>query len=222
MGLDSVELVLAVEEEFGIAIDDADAANLTTPRLLADYVFARLGNAEAAGGRCLSQAGFYRLRAVLIERFGAHRGEVRPDSSIRDFLRGDIRTQWRELKQAIDATQLPRLECRQCIAYPLLWGMPPLGAALAHYGGAPAWAVLGVAFSIWLAAVALTERIADLVPEALRTLAALTPYVRVGQPAQWPREDVLQRVLQVVSLHLGIALADIHPDHRFVEDLGVD
>ena len=42
MGLDGVEIVLAVEEEFGIAIDDADAANLTTPRRLVDYVFERL------------------------------------------------------------------------------------------------------------------------------------------------------------------------------------
>lgn len=43
MGLDSVELVLATEAEFGITIDDRDAASLTTPGALADYVAAHLG-----------------------------------------------------------------------------------------------------------------------------------------------------------------------------------
>lgn len=49
MGLDSVELVLATEREFGVAIADADAAHLTTPRLLAEHVarlLARAGRSE--------------------------------------------------------------------------------------------------------------------------------------------------------------------------------
>lgn len=38
MGLDAVELVLAVEAEFAVSIDDGDAATLTTPRQLATHV----------------------------------------------------------------------------------------------------------------------------------------------------------------------------------------
>ena len=32
MGLDSVELVMAFEEAFGVAIEDAEAAKMITPR----------------------------------------------------------------------------------------------------------------------------------------------------------------------------------------------
>lgn len=39
MGLDAVELLLAVEEHFGVHVDDAVAADLKTPGLLADYVW---------------------------------------------------------------------------------------------------------------------------------------------------------------------------------------
>ena len=38
MGLDGVELVLACESDFGIVIPDAHAAELRTPRMLADYI----------------------------------------------------------------------------------------------------------------------------------------------------------------------------------------
>jgi acyl carrier protein len=38
MGLDTVELVMAFEEKFGINIPNEDAAELTTPRKVTDYV----------------------------------------------------------------------------------------------------------------------------------------------------------------------------------------
>ena len=38
MGLDTVELVIAVEEKFGISIPNEDAARLYTPRLVIDYL----------------------------------------------------------------------------------------------------------------------------------------------------------------------------------------
>lgn len=99
IGLDGVAIVLAVEAEFGIVIDDADAVNLTTPRRLADYVFERLHsrpegsgcrencieNSSDLGSRCFSQTGFYRLRAILVSRFGVWRSEVLPESPYKIF-----------------------------------------------------------------------------------------------------------------------------------------
>ena len=38
MGLDLVEMVMAVEEHFGIEILDKEAYHITTPRKLIDYV----------------------------------------------------------------------------------------------------------------------------------------------------------------------------------------
>lgn len=42
MGLEIVELIMKVEETFGIAIPDAEASGLTTPRHVVDYVFGRV------------------------------------------------------------------------------------------------------------------------------------------------------------------------------------
>lgn len=78
MGLDAVELLLAAEEKFWIHIHDADASNLTTPRMMVDYVYSCVRNTEDRS--CTSQIGFYRFRSVLVNSFGEPRKNVYPDS----------------------------------------------------------------------------------------------------------------------------------------------
>jgi hypothetical protein len=209
MGLDGVELVLSVEDEFGIGIDDADAANLTTPRILADYVITRLGHVGTIKGRCLSQGGFYRIRSVLVRMFGASRKDVRPDSSIRDFLNGNIRRQWIELKNAIGATQLPGLQCKKSVAYPLIFGIPLAGTTLLFLGGAPAWALILMSFVLWISATIVADKMGDVVPENLCTIGTLVPYVRVQNQEEWTRDYVLQRVLQITATQFGIPIEKI-------------
>ena len=41
MGLDAVELVMAIEEEFGIDIAEAESERLPTPRALIDFLWAK-------------------------------------------------------------------------------------------------------------------------------------------------------------------------------------
>lgn len=222
MGLDSVELVLAVEEEFAITIEDEDAASLTTPRLLANYVASKLGAMAQRGDRCLSQAGFSRIRSVLTRDFGAKRNEVDLESRIQQFLMGDIRKRWREFGTAIGATQLPRLQCKKPLAYFITFGMPLAGAVLLLLGSAPSW-VLAVSIPVlWIAAVAITDRVADVVPSNVSTVRALIPYAGVADKAEWTFEYVLQRVIQITSVQLGIPIEKIGPDHHFVKDLGLD
>lgn len=222
MGHEGVQLIQAIEEEFGICIDDADVAKLVTPALLGDYVFARLSSIDGLEAANLSLEGFHRLRAVLVRQFGAHRRDVYPDTPISEFLTGNLRQQWAELKLAIEATHLPGLRCRKSVAYLLMGGVPLLGGLLAYALGAPSWAIVLVLFALWVAASLVANRIGDQIPEGLSTVGALVPYVSVSTPDDWKREDVLQRILQITATYLDMPLAAIEPNHRFAEDLSLD
>jgi len=81
MGLDAVELVLAVEKEFAITIDDKDAEKITTPRLLADCVVARLG-AMAPGEKTEWTSGSILQRVIQLAatQIGVPAEKVLPDS----------------------------------------------------------------------------------------------------------------------------------------------
>jgi acyl carrier protein len=222
VGLDGVELVLSVEEEFEIGIDDADVANLTTPRMLADYVVFRLGALSLHKGRCLSQAAFYRIRSVLVKQFGVLRKDVHPASPIDQLLKGDIRRQWLSLIAAAGATQVPRLQCKKSIYYPITLGVPSVFAVLLLLGGFSLWGLLVAFFVLWIAANIVTARMADMVPSDVSTIGALVPYVRAANREDWSRDYVLQRVIHVTAAQLGIPAEEIHPDHQFVKDLGLD
>lgn len=220
MGLDGVELILATEEEFGISIDDVDAERLNTPRDLADYVAYRLGAAKAGAKRCLSQAGFHRLRAVLVRQFGARRSDVRPDSRITDFLRGKMRTQWSELRLAIGGT-LPGLECGQPTRGVLTVGVPLVTGALLLWLQPSLWIGMPVVIASWIGGTVAAERMGSKVPDTLTAVGGIVPYVRVHDTDEWRYDEILRRVILMTSEQLGVPLERIEPDHHFVKDLGL-
>ncbi|HEX8987039.1 MAG TPA: hypothetical protein VF816_03695 [Rhodocyclaceae bacterium] len=222
MGLDSVELVLAVEEEFGIGIPDEDAANLTTPRILADYVVSRLGNLGSNDSRCLSQASFYRLRSVLVNQFLASRNDVRPSSRIDAFLTANVRRQWSDLMTAIEASHAPSLRCRPTIYYPLTLGIPIASVALLLFEAFPPWVPLTSGLVLWLLTNMVASQVADVLPLGMVTVGDLVPYVRAPYREAWSPSYVLQRVIQITAVQLGIPIEKIEPDHHFVKDLGLD
>jgi acyl carrier protein len=82
MGLELVELVIAVEHRFGIEIPDRVARTLTTPRKLIDHVWGRVASPEDI---CASQRRFHRVRGALVEA-GADRRDVRPSARVDAIL----------------------------------------------------------------------------------------------------------------------------------------
>jgi acyl carrier protein len=222
MGLDAVELVLAVEDEFAITIEDEDAQSITTPRQFADYVVARLGMITQSQDRCLSQAGFYRIRSALVRNFGARRKDVHPDAPIRQFLNRNIRIQWSQLRKAIGATHFPDLKCKKIISYPLLLGLPSIGATLLFLGNVPVSVNLLTAPILWMSAWVIAQRFADVIPKNLQTVRAIVPYVGIEGKTEWTHDYILQRIIQITAEQTGIPVEKVLPDLHFIEDLGLN
>lgn len=76
MGLDSVEIILTVEEEFGLEIPDSEAARMITVGDLQAFIVVelrRLGRPEMD-----SAAVFERLRAIICRQLGVKPETVTP------------------------------------------------------------------------------------------------------------------------------------------------
>jgi hypothetical protein len=107
MGLDIVEFVMSVEEAVGVRIPDAVAVNITTPRLLIDYLHSQL--APSSESRCLSQRAFYRIRQGLVDRVGFLRASLRPDRELLALLPVSAAQEvWAGIGESLGVTRWPR------------------------------------------------------------------------------------------------------------------
>lgn len=77
MGLDSVELVMALEEEFGLDIPDADAERLETVGGTHDYIVETLKQR----GEAPDEAEVWqRLHRIIVNQLGVDPSEVRREA----------------------------------------------------------------------------------------------------------------------------------------------
>lgn len=109
MGLDGVELVLAIEETFGISISDGDAPALVTPAMLIKHVQAAVAS-KPKSKPCLSQRAFHWVRSRLCEVTNVSRREIKLDTRINRIFPKETREQkWKDFRSASNMTRLPDL-----------------------------------------------------------------------------------------------------------------
>src|SRR5262249_37686281 len=83
MGLDSVELVLAIEEEFSLSIPDEDAAKIVTVGQAYEYLKERLEAKPSEG--CPSQKVFHKVRQALMQNYGLPRESITLETRLKDL-----------------------------------------------------------------------------------------------------------------------------------------
>tara|TARA_R110001583_G_scaffold194249_1_gene364764 strand:+ start:1984 stop:2577 length:594 start_codon:yes stop_codon:yes gene_type:complete len=106
MGLDSVELIVSVEDKFGIAIPDVECENLITVQQMADSVFQKIK--LKPNHKCLSQIIFYRIRRAF-EEFGNEKFEITPNTKMSDLLSvTHLKSDWTKLQMKI-GLKIPEL-----------------------------------------------------------------------------------------------------------------
>ena len=99
MGLDGVELVLRIEEEFGIEITDAEAGTATTVGKVYDLVMSKIGDGNE--NRCLTMSAFYRTRKAIVAALGIAKQSVRPSTEMNALIAEEDRAQiWGSIRRA--------------------------------------------------------------------------------------------------------------------------
>lgn len=109
MGLDAVELLIAVEETFGIAIPDAEAAAMITPAHLISHVQRAVGSTQDRRA-CISLRAFHCVRASLMRSVGVSRSEVTLHTPIRALFPVSRRSHlWDSFRHDSSLVALPDL-----------------------------------------------------------------------------------------------------------------
>ena len=99
MGLDSVELLMTIEDKFGIQIPDREAENIATVEHMVDAVYEKIK--VSADNKCLSQIIFYRIRKVF-EEFGNSRVDITPDTKMSHLLSStNLQSDWESLREKL-------------------------------------------------------------------------------------------------------------------------
>jgi len=106
MGLDSVELLMSVEDKFGIRIEDSEAENICTVQHFADTVFSKI--IINPSDKCLTQIVFYRIRKAF-QNLNLTELDIKPNSKISDLLtQSKLKGNWNRLETELEL-KLPEL-----------------------------------------------------------------------------------------------------------------
>jgi len=235
MGMDGVEILMEVEEAFGVEISDAEAERMETPRDLIDCVMQRLGTTATA--TCLTQRAFHLVRRALMRQLPVTRKQVRPTERMAALVPKEQRAALVErLSQEWGAGPLPALGRPRW----LVWVLSAFSAAtglgsvaiLRRYAPLENWGVLlllgGMATAVMaFLAWAATERARSEFSPEVATVGGVAQWLLahkpdLAQPGQkgWTRDQVAARVREIVIGTLGCA-DTYREDASFVGDLGL-
>lgn len=247
MGLDSVELILIVEDTFGVSIRDDEAGSVRTVGELSELVWSKLKDrSETTNAPCASQHAFYQLRKAGKQLFDIPRKRFTPSTKLTELLLPEQRSaKWTSLKEACGAQVWPELLLPTSVSWlrlllflfsfysgvviyrrtwPFLWQR--------DFPAQPMWYWLaGVGFVLAVWANVYIGRRDDLrkqFPHHLQTAGQLSEYVAVNNPSSfpeyrltWTRERVGIRIREILREEFGITKAAEDSD-AFVDDLGID
>ena len=233
MGLDAVELVMAVEEKFGISITDEEATRTLTVGDLKRLVRTKLDMTDAVG--CLTQRAFHVIRRNAIATFGIGQRGLQPNTQLDSIVPHDARREsWQQFQTALGVTDLPELvrpnRVRVTITVLVLSSLVvPVWYGALHPSSFGRWAALGavVAVAVGWIAERLTRPMKTTfqhgyckVRDLARFLVARHPDL-IGKPrtGKWTEEEISCLLREVIMEQL--AVSEFDDKSRFVQDLHI-
>lgn len=227
MGLDGYELVMEVEDEFGITISDAEMIELRTVGDLVDLCLNRITAAQQKD--CVLLPSHRSLQTLVRDVLGDPEFKMHSKDKLEQHLNvKQLRALWARLPKLLKTSpqQLRRplwmrrtlISLVLCLPIALLFALPRQLEFLVL-----AWfATVGFGICLHLA----TDGMRSVPPDGYATFGEITKRIVGAKVATTPPlnsdyESVFASVKQMVVSQLGVEEDEVHREARFVEDLGV-
>jgi len=227
MGLDFVEVVMAVEEEFGIEIPDEHVGDFHTPGHMYVYLAQRLSASRAAADVCPNQYVFHRVRRMLTGMLPIRRANVRLDTNLEAlFPLADREDAWWRFAQGLPwiDTDLGFPRAYLPTVWLALYGSGIAASAIAFgAAGASFAATFGALFALLLTMIASKcpgpRRV---FPHGARTVRDLVAhgvamnFVRGELVGQQATDDRLwKRLSRTIAAQAGVEREQVRPGSRW-------
>jgi acyl carrier protein len=233
MGLDAVEIVLDVEEAFGVKIPDDRAGTIRTVGDVFDVIVESCPKRSATNRFCLSSATFRLIRREVIGLLG-YDTRFGPRDSVDSVIpRRQRRRFWSHLQKRLDA-KLPSLIRPQRLTLLLtitaiaaavvcaMWASRVVGP-VAIIVGVAALLFFGVTFAL------LTKPFATRPAATYATFRGLTNVVIAHNHSKlserfdtWDTKDVWNALCVILVEQLDVKPDAVTREARLVEDLGME
>ena len=227
MGLDGVELIMEVEDEFGITIPDSDAAEMRTVGDLVTLCFDRIHATKTM--RCPSMPCFLSLRRLVREVRNDPELKLRPGDVVEDLLKVTERKRlWRRLPELLDSAprELRRPPWFRKTLVVVVLAFPVALLVVCPWRAEFMLLIWMATFGFGILLNLLTLRFRTRTPSGYDTLGDITKrmvglQIATNPPDRDDYESVFAIVKQLVVDQLGVEYDEVVPGARFVEDLGV-
>jgi acyl carrier protein len=233
MGLDTVELVMEIEEAFDISIPDDRASNMLTVGDVFEFILEKTADSTLKSSTCLSAAAFYDLRRQM-RSLGLSHSEIRPKTKLERVIPLiGRRTYWQTLSSRMDL-RFPRLGRPSWLAL-LNCMLVAIVAYASFLGFAPQNVVAGIFAAVALGIISavtlifLTQPFAiypastcSTIRDLVTNLVAMNYNTLATRYSTRNPTDVWNALQLIVAEQLGVDRSAVVPHARFVQDLGAD
>ena len=236
MGLDAVEIMMAVEDAFDIRLRDEDMVKVRTPRDLVEVVMRTVAPADSSA--CLTQRAFNLLRQALLRHLPLKRRAIAPSvrlaeivpkpnrAALLENLASELKTE--PLPDLVRPQWLVNLLIAQSLAAGLAVGLVSPRLLANPTGTVCFWVGAFIAVLVLVCGWIATARSCVEFPPGTTTVGDLSRWILAHKsdlanrtPGRWTREQVAARVREIVIEHLGCGNR-YREDALFIEDLGVN
>jgi len=223
MGLDVVELILALEEEFGIEIADDDAFKIETVRDMTDYLYFKVRDRKGDRWNIETAEREFLIALAKVAKMEADQ-KIEFNKRLSDVFPLNVRKKrWRELRIKLNAGEYswPKLKISPVVKFAIFAISIFVFALVFYLSSFILAAFFTIPCLIFLIVLALPFRRSF--PHGIVTAKDLfkeyySPY-RQGKVSY---DVVMKRVKEITMEQLGVSASDVTDDARFIEDLGAD
>ena len=233
MGLDSVEILVNVENAFGITIANFEAEKITTVGDIHSIVWRSVQGRQSM--RCKSQQLYYKLRHALLTKFRVDKDAVELNASLNEiFPKANRRRLYRKLEKEL-RLKLPPLVLPEAweialrfTGLLLIIGTLVGSLIMINQFNYTRWLYLlpglGVLLTIFFSNLLDSVRIVfkpAIVKDYTQTVLSLN-YTTLIQQNGTNRKEVELIINNVIAETIGLELHEIAPEKKLQDDLGID